>query len=300
MPCYHPLSAYQDGRRRVFFKLDGCDVYRTIQLPCGQCIGCRLERSRQWATRCVHESRMHEFSSFITLTYSDDFLPVDRSLRYRDFQLFMKRLRKLKSCERQRIRFYMCGEYGETYHRPHYHACLFGCFFPDREIWRTTDSGSVLYTSKQLEELWPYGFCSVGDVTFESAAYVARYVMKKVTGDLAHEHYKCVDSETGEVFWRVPEFTRMSLKPGIGATWYAKFAPEVRESDGVVIRGKRCRVPRYYDSIHSLVVPEDVDWIKIEREANALKHALNQTVDRMAVREKVARAALSFKKRSIE
>lgn len=318
MPCYHPLSAYQDGRRRVFFNLNGCDVYKSIKLPCGQCIGCRLEKSRQWAVRCVHESHMHSDSCFVTLTYDDVHLSRDRSLNYRDFQLFMKRLRKhflysnkvsgsdsrtaLSSgrVPEKCIRFYMCGEYGEQFSRPHFHACLFGVFFPDRVVFKRLASGSVLYTSKLLESLWPYGFSSIGDVTFESAAYVARYVLKKITGDAADEHYKSFDSETGEVFWRVPEFTRMSLKPGIGATWFDKYKDEVLCRDAVVIRGKECRVPRYYDKLLESVTPEIVDWTRIEREADAMRFEMEQTAERLGVRERVAQARLSFRKRVLK
>ena len=101
------------------------------------------------------------------------------SLNYKHFQDFMKRLRKSHSG----VRFYMCGEYGEDFSRPHYHALLFNCSFPDRKKHSTGDSGSVIYTSEALSKLWPFGFSSIGDVTFESAAYCSRYIMKKVTGD---------------------------------------------------------------------------------------------------------------------
>ena len=169
----------------------------------------------KWAVRCMHEASMHMFNSFVTLTYDDDHLPEYNSLNYKHFQDFMKRLRK----SHNGVRFYMCGEYGEDFSRPHYHALLFNCFFPDRKKHSTGDSGSVIYTSEALTKLWPFGFSSIGDVTFESAAYCSRYIMKKVTGDLAESHYETVDLSTSEVSARVPEFNRMSLKPGIGAEW---------------------------------------------------------------------------------
>lgn len=192
MPCYSPLDAWRPdpstGSKKLIF------VYHParcagptpdLQVPCGQCVGCRLERSRQWAVRCVHEASLYTDNCFVTLTYNDDFLPEDRSLHYRHFQLFMKRLRKRHG---DGVRFYMCGEYGEKQGRPHYHACLFNFRFSDMRLWQERN-GVKLYRSAELERLWPFGFCSVGEVTFESAAYVARYIMKKVTGDAAESHY---------------------------------------------------------------------------------------------------------------
>lgn len=222
MPCFHPMPAVRLPDGSVTFtsrsKVDGND----FELPCGQCAGCRLERSRQWAIRCVHESQMHERNCFITLTYSDEFLPPHGGLIYRDFQLFMKRLRKRTGVP---VRFFMCGEYGELDQRPHFHAILFGCDFDDRKYFSKTGSGYKLYTSDLLSELWGMGHCPVGNVTFDSAAYVARYCMKKVTGDLADAHY-AVDTPNG-IFQREPEFAHMSLKPGIGSTWLAKYRSDV-------------------------------------------------------------------------
>lgn len=192
MPCYKPLDAWRpidsSSKKLVFsYNAKRCNgPTPDLQVPCGQCVGCRLERSRQWAVRCVHESQMHKENCFITLTYAPEHLPADQSLHYRDFQLFMKRLRKRFSGKV--IRFYMCGEYGENFGRPHFHACLFGHNFDDLTLWKVQNK-QKLYRSKTLEELWPFGHSSVGTVTFESAAYVARYIMKKVTGEAAELHY---------------------------------------------------------------------------------------------------------------
>ena len=187
---------------------------------------------------------MHKKNCFITLTYDDAHLPVDCSLDYSHFQLFMKRLRKYFSgrC----IRFYMRGEYGENYGRPHFHAILFGLDFSDRRVHSRTGSGHFIYRSAILESLWTKGFSSVADFSFESAAYVARYVMKKVTGDAAEAHYRVVSRETGEIFDRVPEFNRMSLKPGIGALWWNQYGQtDVVHRDRVVVNGSESSVPRY-------------------------------------------------------
>jgi len=189
MACYHPLTAYLSGHqtnnatgksfRRVSFK-ETDEHDRQISLPCGQCVGCRLERSRQWAMRCIHEAQLHQNNCFITLTYDDEHLPKDLSLDHREFQLFFKRLRKANP--HIKIRYYMAGEYGSTRGRPHFHACIFGYDFHDKKLFSRTSAGSLLYRSQELEKLWPYGYSTIGDVTFESAAYVARYIMQKQTG----------------------------------------------------------------------------------------------------------------------
>lgn len=271
-----------------------------VVISCGQCIGCRLERSRQWAVRGLHEAQCHDFSSFVTLTYDDEFIPVDHSLRYVDFQLFMKRLRA-RYCERQRIRFFMCGEYGEVTSRPHYHACLFGVHFDDRVHFKRMRSGFSIYTSKILSELWPFGHCSIGDVSFETVAYIARYIVKKRFGDVAneHSHYRYVD-DYGEVHYREPEFTHMSLKPGIGALWYAKYSEEVYPRDEVIIRGKRMKPPKYYDNLLEASDLGSFEFLQFERYKKGLILAEDSTPDRLLVKEACQRAALAFKRRTLE
>lgn len=298
MACFHPLQAWQSlqGGSLSFVEIKDS---RSLTVPCGQCIGCRLQRSLDWAVRIMHESSLYEYNSFVTLTYDDSKL-LSPSLIYRDFQLFMKRLRF--SRQGLGVRFYMCGEYGDNFGRPHFHACLFGVFFEDRELFKDLPSGHKLYTSKELDALWGKGFCSIGDVTFESAAYVARYVMKKVTGKPADEHYRYVDSDTGEVCQRVPEFCRMSLKPGIGADWFGKYGRDVFPADSVVIGNREVKPPRYYDKLlersaeFGNVLRMDVECGRIER---AMRTEADCTAARLAVREKVVKSRLSLSKRSL-
>ena len=204
MPCYYPLHGYRakhpepSGKRRIVFNPKQGIQDEQVDVPCGQCIGCKLERSKQWAIRCVHEASMHQDNSFITLTYNDEHLPENGQLVKKDFQKFMKRLRK--KCGK--VRYYQCGEYGSQYDdqgnkitdslnrellgRPHFHACLFGLDFPDKELW-TVRNGINLYRSPTLEKIWKKGYSSIGNVTFESAAYVARYITKKLNGDKEKE-----------------------------------------------------------------------------------------------------------------
>lgn len=293
MPCFYPVNAWQLDDRRVVFVERG-SVLRSLVLACGRCIGCRLERSRQWAVRCVHEASLHDFSSFVTLTYCDSSLS-SWSLVYRDFQLFMKRLRRTG----RTVRFYMAGEYGDSFSRPHFHACLFGCFFPDRVFYRDLPSGSRLYRSSELERLWPHGFSSIGDVTFESAAYIARYCMKKITGDAAREHYEYLDPVTGEISQRVPEFNRMSLKPGIGAGWLEKFRDEVYPRDEVRMNGVVMKPPKYYDRKFASWDALEAEAVAFSRVARGEQFASESTPVRLAVREAVTKARLSFKLRSM-
>lgn len=296
MTCFSPLSAWQTDGGDIVFAERG-KIRRSLTLPCGQCIGCRLERSRQWAVRCMHEAQMHEYSCFVTLTFNDDHVPSDGSLDHDYFQKFMKRLRKRMG----RVRFYMCGEYGELYSRPHFHACLFGCFFRDRVLYRQLDSGSKIYTSSILESLWPFGFSSVGDVTFDSAAYVARYVTKKVTGPRAEEHYKAVRFDTGEIVDRKPEYSAMSLKPGIGAAWFDKYKREVFPIDRVVMNGVEMKPPKYYDTLLERDPSLMSDEIEYARYVKSLDIPWIETTEaRLRVRETVAMAKLKCLKRTVE
>lgn len=210
MACFKPLIAYRTKGGDITFR-QGQGVGLSFSLPCGQCVGCRLERSRQWAMRCLHESQLHKANCFVTLTYSDEFLPLDGGLSKRHFQLFIKRLRR--AYPNEVIRYFHCGEYGGKTFRPHYHAIIFGLDFDDKILF--SDGSNPVFTSDKLESIWGLGFCTLGAVTFESAAYVARYVMKKVTGHMAEKHYERVSTETGEIYQLQPEYITMSLKPAI-------------------------------------------------------------------------------------
>lgn len=198
---------------------------------------------------------MHEDNCFITLTYDEQTLPADFSLHLRHIQLFCKKLRKKIG----KFRFFHAGEYGNTTHRPHYHMCIFGFRPADLHLYKTTRLGHRLYTSKIIDETWGLGKCWVGEVSFESAAYVARYIVKKINGPLAEDHY-C---------GRKPEYTTMSRNPGIGAKWLDEFSSDVYRHDELILRGKRMRAPRAYDRRLELTDPELIKTIKIRRKVNA-------------------------------
>lgn len=304
MPCYHPLKAMRSSSGVSVLSSDA-KIFN-LQLPCGQCIGCRLERSRQWAIRVIHEASLYENNCFITLTYDDNHVPPDNGLHHRDFQLFLKRLRKHFN---HPIRYYMCGEYGDNYGRPHFHAILFNCNFGDYTLWRKSSAGSSLYRSATLERLWQFGFSSVGAVTFESAAYVARYVMKKRTGAGSAGHYEILDESTGEIHSRRPEYNRMSLKPGIGAGWFAKYKSDVYPEDVVVRDGVKSKPPRYYDKLLKAVDSNLFEAIKSNRYEyvdvldnkvlDVLPNYEDNTPQRLISKELVAASKLSKLKRGM-
>lgn len=264
-----------------------------MEVPCGQCIGCRLERSRQWAVRLMHEKQLHTYAWFLTLSYADENLPEGMSLCKRDVQLFLKRLRKAKG----RCRYLYCGEYGDTTGRPHYHMILYGLDFPDRKVIKRSEKGHDLFESDQLKKLWGLGHVWLGAVTFESAAYVARYVTKKVTGDKSEEHYRWINPNTGEVFQREPEFINMSTRPGIAKEWHERFSSDTYPADTVIVRGKETKPPRYYDRQLEKSDAATHRKIKSARVRAAITRAGDNTPERLQVKEEVRRSQISILKR---
>lgn len=279
-----------------------------MKVACGQCLGCRVERSQMWAARCVHESMLHDENSFITLTYRDEDMPrlwcdVDApgTLVKKHFQDFMKRLRQ--RFPSQKIRYYHCGEYGDDYYRPHYHACLFGLDFSDKEFLSYND-GYPLFTSQTLEDVWSKGFVSIGEVTFQSAAYIARYCLKKVTGHMASDHYMRIDNY-GVCHWLEPEYTTMSRGGrhgrGIGYDWYQQFKSDLYPSDHMPVPGTGVwpKVAKYYDSLLSVENPLLHDEIKGLRKAFSEAHEDEYTPERLSAKFTVKSAQLSQCKRGL-
>lgn len=287
MPCYHPLDGFQlpSGKLTKNYR----PGLKHMTVPCGQCIGCRLDRSRSWAIRCVHEAQLYEENCFITLTYSPEHLPETGSLVVSDYQQFMKRLRK--HFAPRKIRFFQCGEYGDQNLRPHYHACLFNIDFHDKTLWKTAN-GNNIYTSNTLSKIWPFGFSTIGAVTFQSAGYTARYIMKKVTGDEAPAKYERTNTDTGEIITLKKEYTTMSRRPGLGYDWFQKYKADLYPHDYVIIDGKKHPIPRYYDLLLERENPDLLESIKSKREAHAELRPEEQTCDRLRVRETVQKHKL--------
>lgn len=252
MACLSPV----DVRRP-----DWAVVRRYISVPCGRCVGCRLERARNWTIRIMHEAQMHDENCFITLTYKDEALSyghTQATLVKRDLQLFWKRLRKEF---KQNVRYFACGEYGEQRSRPHYHAAVFGIDFKDKTLLSTKD-GNDLYHSDLLDSVWGDGHCSVGTLTPGSAAYVARYILDKKLGK-ERRYYEQKGIE--------PEFVVMSRggregAGGIGKKWFDKYAGDVYPADRVIIQnGGTSKPPRYYDELRKQQFPGEIEKIKVER-----------------------------------
>ena len=288
MVCYAPMTAYRKPDGGIGFNPSTAYRDRPLTLKCGQCEGCRLAYSREWAIRCYHESQMHENNCYVTLTYKH--IPEHGSLIKTELSEFMRRLRKSQGSG---IRFFGCGEYGENLGRPHYHAILFNWKPNDLRQHVKNKSDQWIYTSRQLDKIWTLGHTYTGEATFQSAAYVARYILKKINGQMSDPHYKTVDLKTGEITnEKIPEFTGQSLggkhNGGIGKTWYDKFGlTDAHNHDQVILAGRKYPVPRYYDKLLEKRDPSRYAAIKRARLRNARDHAENNTPARLKVRARV-------------
>ena len=328
MPCISPLKGWKDPFNGGFVGRRPSGRPEKMEVACGQCLGCRLDYSRMWAMRIVHESSLHELDGgncFVTLTYRDKkdctlsqlsdgyHIPDDWSLNLDHFQKFMKRLRK--AFAPQKVRFFHVGEYGRKCKhgidvdrvgcplcfvgRPHYHAALFNCSFPDLLSY-TSDGGVLRYTSPMLESIWKYGFVDVGELNFASAAYGARYILKKVNGGRADDHYMTYDLN-GEVTWIRPEYVTMSRRPGIGREWYDKYRDDIFPADNVPVAGYGIvqKVPRFYEEIFKTEDPLSLEEIKAIRQKFKEEHSEDYTPQRLIDRYNVKRAQLKFLKREL-
>lgn len=265
--------------------------------------------------RCVHESRLHDSNVFLTLTFDSEKCKVPEGIYHHPFQKFMKRLRKSREVlhidvlawasgekkyrhiTRPKIKYFMCGEYGEEFGRPHYHALVFGVDFPDKKILKRDP---LLFRSAELERLWPFGFSSIGAVTYESAQYVAGYVVSRRTGQEAEDHYWRVHPATGEVVPVPPEYGEMSLKPGIGFEYLDRFTSDVYTQDQCVINGTRRRPPKFYDKKRLRYLDVYSDDVLAERQRKALDLEADSSQDRLAVQERVTLARQALKRKFLE
>ncbi len=318
MPCFKPLGGWLASNGGItFVRPELPAAERTV--ACGQCLGCRLDHSREWAARIVHESDQHDQNCFITLTYREPsdcteqqykkglFVPSNGSLVKAHFQKFMKRLRK--EFPERRIRYYHCGEYGDELDRPHYHACLFDVDFSDKELFKQSE-GISLFVSETLEKLWGYGFCTVGELSFDSAAYCARYVTKKITGKAAQDYYLRCD-EYGVAYWLEPEYSTMSRGGsvtggaqlgGIGKVWWDQYKDDVFPSDECPIPGLGVvqKVPRYYTELLRKEDESEYDKVKDKRAAYLKAHIEDFSPQRLEAKYRVARARFDMTNRSYE
>ena len=283
MACQSPVDAWksrdrnESGLRSLVYSPVKGYLDQHVKVPCGRCVFCRLELSRQWAVRAHHEASLYDQNCFITLTYRNEDLPPFRALDTVAPSDFMRRLRDKFG---KGIRSFGCAEYGEKFGRPHYHLALFNFDFPDKEFFKRS-LGNDLFRSKSLEELWPFGFSSVAGMSFESAAYIARYVTKKLSvseysSTAARERfinkhigYSSLESRKLEVVRPVEQGVCIPQQVGLGKPWFEKYWQDVYPSDEVIIRGRKMRPPRYYDRLLKLANPDLYFKVKIQRMANA-------------------------------
>lgn len=305
-PKILPFGKYELGDENPTESLRKIGGFEFLTIPCGHCIECRLKYSRHWATRCCLEASEHEHNYFLTLTYDDDHLPVDQflafdpatgevnglrqssPLRPRDVQLFLKRLREAWSrkhgCED--IRFFLSGEYGSHTMRPHYHMIAFNLPIFDLVQYKKNFRGEILFNSAEIQELWSHGYVVIGEVTFDSAAYVARYILKKQTGPGSAGFY-----ESQGLF---PEFSRMSRRPGLARQYYDRESGRIYQYDQIILTDgnglpKKVKPPAYFDRLYGEEEPEAMKVIK-DRRRDLAEISLQQRLEKTDLTE-VALAA---------
>ena len=253
MPCLKPLRGYRTEDGTMTFNAPNWNAQEET-VSCGQCAGCRQRRKYDWAIRLHHESLMHAEACFLTLTYDSgvEGVPYFGTLNYRDPQLFLKNLRiRLWRKYKRKVRFFITGEYGKHGKgvHPHWHILLFGFDFNDtKEMvrWNNQAPELSLFTSPLLSELWPWGYHSFGSVTPASAAYCAGYIQKKLTGKKRDVYETMVNPLTGEIQAVAPEFSRCSLRPGIGFDYFDEYGMADLESGFTVFNGRKAPIPKAY------------------------------------------------------
>ncbi|UDN67774.1 replication initiator protein [robinz microvirus RP_112] len=303
MGCDFPLKAYLSGSRTpagksliTFNPVKSIHSGSPMEIPCNNCMGCKLERSRQWSIRMMHEAGFHPQNSFLTLTYDDQAVPIDYGLNLRHLQLFFKKLRK--SLAPSRIRFFACGEYGDLNGRPHYHAIVFNYDPPDRLFHSRSPSGESIYCSATLSGLWGHGHAVTQDVTHKSCAYVARYVTKKIRSSDTYgaDRYYRLSPVDGAFHQVRPEFAVMSRRPGIGHSYVGRFKSDFYPSGFIIVDGVRQAPPKYY--ISQLTEKEQT---RLKRQARrlGLKNKPHNTTERRMARAAVRDARINKLQRKL-
>lgn len=317
MTCYSPLVKAETNERYET-KIDGSKMKKAIiikpddnhenlesfmhthptwnytVIPCKKCIGCRLDYSREWANRGYLESLNWTQNYFVTLTYDDEHLPEGETLEPKEFSNFIKRLRKYmrdKKIQSKGIRFMGCGEYGEERGRPHYHVILFNCKLPTDSFYNPRISNKNTYWQNEIiEKCWNKGIINVSDVTWNTIAYTARYITKKIYGAKAEEEYQ----------GKVPEFFRTSRNPGIGGYYYDEHASEIYENDEIIITNKKGaasqKPPKYFDRLLDRDNPELLENLKRTRRKRASDNA--RVLDEQSSYTRLERLAINARSKA--
>lgn len=293
---YHPAKIFDSGRLEEYYKPSWKSHYKYTMIPCGQCIGCRLDYAREWANRGYLEMDPKSESWFITLTYDEDHVPyldeiktkngvtftdMDEEaiewkgcLEPKDATNFMKRLRKhfKQEYDIDNIKFMLCGEYGGTTERPHMHLILFNVHIPQETFYEPTrtENGDYQYKNTILDKLWKNGFSNISEANWNTISYVARYVTKKQKGILSEEEYAAKGQR--------PEFFRVSNRPAIGKAYYDKHKEEIYKYDKILVKNKKgshyIKPPKYFDKLYEAEYPERMKEIKRKRKRQLINNLL--------------------------
>lgn len=307
MPCYHPLirieelgkwATAEDGHKyhpaRVISQETLNDLelsdnmqksayHKTQIIPCGKCIGCRLDYSREWANRGYLEAKQWKQNYFVTITYDENHLPQPDEIETKDgftytdngewngclvkkdLTQFIKNVRQImkRDHNQDNIRFMACGEYGEQGARPHYHIIFFNLNLPLEDLFEPKIiNKEMYYRSHIIERAWNKGISNVSEASWNNIAYTARYITKKINGPESEDLY----AENG----KIKEFFRVSRMPGIGEQYYRDHWKEIYDKDEIIVKNKAgivaSRPPKYYDKIFEKEHPEEWKKIKAKRE----------------------------------
>lgn len=336
MSCYHPMTraekfgtAYTNKQGKISYEYDFFSweeyeqapkvydtKYRKIQMvPCGKCIGCRLDYSRQWANRIMLECKERPINTcwFVTLTYNPENLPINQIMNQNTGEIitgntlvkehlskFMKDLRRYWEYHYKQsgIKFFGCGEYGGDTNRPHYHIAIMGMHLDPMELkpYKDTENGR-LWIWEEGAKIWNKGYVVIGRLEWDSAAYVARYIMKKQKGPTAENYYNSKAI--------IPEFVNMSRRPGIGRDYYEKHKDEIYQYDKIVLTSGHdvieAKPPKYYDNLYDIEDETYLNALKVERkraqknsELLKDKHTPYSRAERRAIdeRTKMAKAKM--------
>ena len=323
MTCFNPLRAWKQNHARldtdpnIYYNLKKISFREVkgrpeIEIPCGHCLGCRLDHAAMWATRISLEAKNWEKCCFITLTYNNPNLPINNkgfaTLQKKDLQDFLKRLRyyekgneswthPLTGKEENPIRYFACGEYGPKLGRPHYHLAIFNWEPKDLEKYKMNKHGDWSFKSKSLQKIWGKGFVVVEELNYNTASYIARYVQKKAgiepikreyTGNLIPEPK--IDERNGQEFihWKKevkkqefnkePEFLTMSRGVGIGRMYWEENKEKIKRNKGIFLKIKEKLhlkpIPKYFEKIWEQENYEEYYRYKYEKQKEGEKHKI--------------------------
>lgn len=301
-----PAKDYYELKKVSFHKVEGREE---IEIPCGHCLGCRLDHASMWSTRITMEAKEWKKCCFVTLTYNDKNLPINKNnlatLCKKDIQDFMKRLRyyekgaeswkhPITGKEENPIRYFCCGEYGPKGGRPHYHLAIFNWEPDDLKQYKINKHGDQSFKSKKLMKIWGKGFVVIEELNYNTASYIARYVQKKAgiepnkreyTGELIAEEK--IDERNGKIFThyknktkqpkllKEKEFLVMSRGVGIGRTYYEKNKEKILRNKGILLKikdnVKLKPIPRYFKKLWEQEDWEEYYRFKYEKQKDGIK-----------------------------